>query len=200
LRRPAIVATVAESFGSLPAMRIERIGYGAGTRDLESQANLLRLIVGQTEDQVESDQVWILETNLDDISGEVIGHTTSLLMEAGALDVYTTAIQMKKNRPAVMLSVICQVDDVPRLEEIIFRETTTLGIRRWPASRHKLHREACQVETPWGPIAGKLATGLGGVVRFSPEFEDCRRVAGEHRVPLAEVYEAARSAYRGRHK
>ena len=193
----AIVATVAESFGSLPAMRIERIGYGAGTRDLESQANLLRLIVGQTEDHVESDQVWILETNLDDVSGEVIGHTTAVLMDAGALDVYTTAIQMKKNRPAVMLSVICQAEDVPRLEEILFRETTTLGIRRWPASRHKLHREACQVETPWGPIAGKLATGAGGMVRFSPEFEDCRRIAGEHRVPLAEVYAAAGSSYRG---
>ncbi len=196
----AIVATLAKSFGSLPAMRIECIGYGAGTRDLESQANLLRLIVGQTEDHVESDQVWILETNLDDVSGEVIGHTTAMLMDAGALDVYTTAIQMKKNRPAVMLSVICQAEDVPRLEEIIFRETTALGIRRWPASRHKLHREPCQVETPWGPIAGKLATGAGGNVRFSPEFEDCRRIAGKHRVPLAEVYEAARLAYRGRDK
>lgn len=196
----AIVATVAESFGSLPAMRIERIGYGAGTRDLESQANLLRLIVGQTEDHVESDQVWILETNLDDISGEVIGHTTAMLMDAGALDVYTTAIQMKKNRPAVMVSVICQAEDVPRLEEILFRETTTLGIRRWPASRHKLNREPCQVKTPWGPIAGKLAMGAGGNVRFSPEFEDCRRIAGEHRVPLAEVYDAARDAYRRRDK
>jgi len=191
----AIVTTVAESFGGLPAMRIERIGYGAGTRDLESQANLLRLIVGQTDEQVESDQVWILETNLDDVSGEVIGHTTALLMDAGALDVYTTAIQMKKNRPAVMVSVICRADDVSQLEAILFRETTTLGVRRWPASRHTLPREACQVETPWGPIAGKLATGPGGKVRFSPEYDACRRIAVEHRVPLADVYDAARLAY-----
>ena len=191
----AIVSTVAESFGPLPAMRIERIGYGAGTRDLETQANILRLIVGQTDDTVDSDQVWMLETNLDDVSGEVIGHTTGRLMDAGALDVYTTAIQMKKNRPAVMLSVICQTDDVFRLEEIIFQETTTLGIRRWPANRHKLHREACEVETPWGPVAGKLARGAGGAVRFSPEYDACRRVAAERQVPLAEVYEAARNAY-----
>jgi uncharacterized protein (TIGR00299 family) protein len=195
----AIVSTVAEGFGPLPAMRIERIGYGAGTRDLEMQANLLRLIVGHTDDAIEADQVWILETNLDDVSGEVIGHTTARLMDAGALDVYTTAIQMKKNRPAVMLSVIGQADDVQRLEEILFRETTTLGIRRWPAGRHKLQREACQVETPWGPVAGKLATGAGGAARFSPEYEDCRRVAAERQVPLAEVYEAARYAYRQQH-
>lgn len=192
----AIVATTAAGFGPLPAMRIERIGYGAGTRDLETQANLLRLIVGQTDETVESDQVWILETNLDDVSGEIIGHTTARLLEAGALDVYATAIQMKKNRPAVMLSVICQAEAVPQLEDILFRETATLGIRRWPASRHKLHREACRVETPWGPIAGKLASGASGGTRFSPEYEDCRRVAGEHQVPLADVYEAARYAYR----
>lgn len=194
----AIVATVAESFGGLPAMRIERIGYGAGTRDLESQANLLRLLLGQADEPLAADQVWILETNLDDVSGEVIGHTTALLMDAGALDVYTTAIQMKKNRPAVMVSVICRADDAARLEDILFRETTTLGIRRWPASRHTLPREACQVETPWGPVAGKLATGAGGRVRFSPEYEACRQIAADHRVPLADVYDAAREAYRGR--
>lgn len=192
----AIVSTAASSFGPLPAMRIERIGYGAGTRDLETQPNILRLIVGHADGDAQSDQVWMLETNLDDVSGEVIGHTTALLMDAGALDVYTTAIQMKKNRPAVMLSVICRADDVLRLEEILFRETTTLGVRRWLASRHTLRREACRVETPWGPVAGKLASGAHGVARFSPEYEDCRRVAGEHQVPLAEVYEAARYAYR----
>jgi uncharacterized protein (DUF111 family) len=98
-----------------------------------------------------------------------------------------------------MLSVICQADDVQRLEEILFRETTTLGIRRWLAGRHKLRREACQVETPWGPVAGKLATGAGGAARFSPEYEDCRRVAAERQLPLAEVYEAARHAYRQQH-
>jgi hypothetical protein len=192
----AIVATVANCFGALPAMRIERIGYGAGTRDLETQANLLRLMVGQSEEAVEADQVWMLETNLDDVTGEVIGYAAARLMDAGALDVYTTAIQMKKNRPAVMLSVICRTDDVPRLEDILFRETGTLGIRRWAADRHTLRREACRVETPWGPVAGKLATRPDGACWFSPEYEDCRRIAGERNVPLDEVYQAARNAHR----
>jgi pyridinium-3,5-bisthiocarboxylic acid mononucleotide nickel chelatase len=192
----AIVATVAESFGPLPAMRIERIGYGAGTRDLEAQANLLRLVVGQTEQTVDVDQVWLLETNLDDVTGEVIGYATTRLMDAGALDVYTTAIQMKKNRPAVMLSVICRADDVSRLEQILFCETGTLGIRRWAADRHTLRRTDCRVETPWGAVAGKLATLPSGAVRFSPEFEDCRRIADERQIPLDDVYQAARDARR----
>lgn len=195
----AIVATVAHSFGPLPAMRIERIGYGAGTRDLESQPNLLRLLVGHRDEAVEADQVWMLETNLDDVPGEVVGYTTGLLMDAGALDVYTTAIQMKKNRPAVMLSVICRTGDITRLEHILFRETSTLGIRRWSANRHTLRREACRVDTPWGPIAGKLAARPGdGAMQFSPEYEDCRRIAAEHSVALADVYEAVRTAYAAR--
>lgn len=191
----AIAATVAGDFGVLPAMNIETIGCGAGSRDLEEQPNLLRLIVGSTAESNESDQVWILETNLDDLSGELIGHTTALLLEAGALDAYTTPIQMKKNRPGVMLSVICEADGVARMEEIIFRETTTLGVRRWPVSRHKLKRAAHQVDTQWGAVEGKLAYSAEGVVSFSPEYESCRRRATEHQIPLKDVYEAARRAF-----
>jgi pyridinium-3,5-bisthiocarboxylic acid mononucleotide nickel chelatase len=190
----AIVTTLAEAFGPLPPMRIERIGYGAGSRDFESQANLVRLLVGQDDPTIEADQIWMLETNLDDLSGELIGHTMQLLLEAGALDVYTTAIQMKKNRPAVMLSVICQAEHTEPLEQILFRETTTLGIRRWPVGRHKLPRRIAAVDTPWGAIDGKLAR-VGDRERFSPEYEACRVVAAENRVPLQEVYEAAHRAY-----
>jgi len=191
----AIAATVAGDFGAIPAMNIETIGCGAGSRDLDEQPNILRLIVGSTAESNESDQVWILETNLDDLSGELIGHTTALLLEAGALDAYTTSIQMKKNRPGVMLSVICEADRIARLEEIIFRETTTLGVRRWPVSRHKLKRAAHQVDTQWGPVEGKLAYSAEGVVSFSPEYESCRRTATEHAIPLKDVYEAARRAF-----
>lgn len=191
----AIAATVAEEFGALPAMTIETIGCGAGSRDLDQQPNILRLIVGVTAESDESDQVWILETNLDDVSGELIGHTTGLLLEAGALDAYTIPIQMKKNRPGVMLSVICGVDCIARMEEIIFCETTTLGVRRWPVSRHKLKRAAYQVDTQWGPVEGKLAYSAKGVVSFSPEYESCRQMATEHQVPLKDVYEAARRAF-----
>jgi len=193
----AILATVADSFGPLPGMRIETIGYGAGTAELREQANVLRLIVGESEDGLATDQIWVLETNLDDISGELIGHCTTKLAEAGALDVYTTAVQMKKNRPGVVLTVLCPALLVNKLEKIIFRETTTLGVRRWPVSRHKLERRPYQVETPWGPVAGKLAWIAGMPESFSPEYESCREVAEKHQVPLKDVFEAARRAFHG---
>jgi uncharacterized protein (TIGR00299 family) protein len=191
----AIIATLVESFGPIPAMKIERIGYGAGQKELAEQANLLRLFVGETVDAISSDQVWVVETNLDDISGEVIGYCTTKLWEAGALDVYTAAIQMKKNRPGVTLTVLCPTPLVEEVEKILFRETTTLGVRRWPVSRHKLERKTHQVETPWGPIDGKLGWLAGQEPSFSPEFDSCSRVAQQHGVPLKDVYEAARRAY-----
>jgi hypothetical protein len=195
----AILATMVDGFGPLPSMRIVKIGCGAGQRDLERQPNLLRLILGQSvdparieaDDAAGADQVWVLETNLDDISGELIGYCTSLLWDAGALDVYTTGIQMKKNRPGVKLSVICREIDVPAIEAVIFAETATLGVRRWPVNRHVLDRRPHQVQTEWGPIDGKIGWLTGESPRFSPEFESCRRVAAEHGVPLREVYEIA---------
>jgi pyridinium-3,5-bisthiocarboxylic acid mononucleotide nickel chelatase len=192
----AILTTLVNAFGPLPAMTIDRIGYGAGQKDLEEQANLLRLLVGQTSDSSAEEQLWVLETNLDDISGELVGHTIARLWEAGALDVYTTAIQMKKNRPGVTLSALCQADRASALEAIMFRETTTLGIRRWMVHRRKLRREVHRVETPWGPVEGMLAWPDAHSARFSPEFESCRRVAEQHGVPLKAVYEAAQAAYR----
>jgi uncharacterized protein (TIGR00299 family) protein len=192
----AIVATVVDEFGPLPGLTIDAIGYGAGTRELESQANVLRLIVGTTPESHHADQVWVLETNIDDVAGEVIGHCTTLLAEAGALDVYTTAIQMKKNRPGIKVSVLCQAGDIAKLEKILFRETATLGIRRWLASRHKLDRRPHDVETQWGRIAGKLATLDDGSTSFSPEYESCRKVAETSNVPLKQIYEEARNAWR----
>ncbi|MFM7070454.1 MAG: nickel pincer cofactor biosynthesis protein LarC [Planctomycetota bacterium] len=191
----AIVATVADGFGTLPPMTMQAIGLGAGDKDFSEQANLLRLIVGTAADPASSDQIWVLETNLDDVSGEVIGHTSSLLFEAGALDVYNTAIQMKKNRPGVTLTVLSTADTLAKLEKIIFRETKTLGIRRWLVSRHKLERQPHTVTTSFGPILGKLATLPDGTVSFSPEFESCRQVATERNVPIKDVYEAATRAF-----
>jgi pyridinium-3,5-bisthiocarboxylic acid mononucleotide nickel chelatase len=192
----AILATLVDSFGPLPAMKINRIGYGAGQKDLEEQANLLRVLVGETSDEVADEHLWVLETNLDDISGELIGHTIARLWDAGALDVYTTAIQMKKNRPGVMLSVLCQADRAAAAEAILFRETTTLGVRRWLVQRHRLRRQVHRVETPWGPIEGVLAWLDERSTRFSPEFEACRRAAEQHGVPLKAVFDAAQQAYR----
>ncbi|MDA1052051.1 MAG: nickel pincer cofactor biosynthesis protein LarC [Planctomycetota bacterium] len=191
----AIAATVVDEFGSLPGMKIETIGYGAGTKELAEQANVLRLIIGETGDDMHADQIWVLETNLDDISGEVVGHCTNLLAEAGALDVYTTAIQMKKNRPGMKLSVLCESSHIKKLEKIIFRETSTLGIRRWPASRHKLERRQHIVETQFGSVEGKIAILADGSTSFSPEYESCRQIAEDKKVALKDVYDEARRAY-----
>jgi uncharacterized protein (TIGR00299 family) protein len=191
----AILATLADSFGPVPAMKIERIGCGAGQRDLDEQPNLLRLLVGETVDDVDRDTVWVLETNLDDMSGELIGYTTTRLLDAGALDVYTTAIQMKKNRPGVKLTVLCRASEVETMDAILFAETTTLGVRRWPASRHVLERRPHQVQTAWGVIEGKLGWPPGGKPRFAPEYESCRALAAQHGVPLHVVYEAAQKAF-----
>ena len=198
----AIVATLAEGFGPLPAMTIEKIGYGAGQRDLPQQANILRLLVGEAADAGDSlagtethDTIWVLETNLDDISGEVIGHCIAQLWDAGALDVYTTAIHMKKNRPGEKLSILCRAETVTAMEAIVFRETGTLGIRRWPTARHVLPREIRQVTTAWGPVEGKLGRLDDGSVHFTPEYESCRRIATEHQVPLRDVYAAAQQAF-----
>jgi hypothetical protein len=195
----AIVASLAGSFGPLPAMKVERIGYGAGSRDLAEQANVLRLFVGQSGDEASlgalADQVWVLETNLDDVSGEIVGYATSRLLEAGALDVYTTAIQMKKNRPGVTLTVLGEASRVEALEGILFRETGTLGVRRWQASRHKLERQPHRVETAWGPIDGKLTSGAGQPAAFSPEYDSCSRIAAQQGIPLKDVYEAAHKAF-----
>ena len=142
-----------------------------------------------------SDQVWVLETNLDDIPAEVIGYCYDLLLAAGALDVFTTPIFMKKNRPGVLLSVLAPGEALAGIEDIVFRETATLGIRRYPASRHKLHRQSCTVNTPWGPIQGKLGWREGCAAVFAPEYEDCARVARERQVPLRDVYLQAQMAY-----
>jgi hypothetical protein len=193
----AIVTTVAESFGPLPPMTIEAIGLGAGTRELPGQANILRLFVGKVALPADADRVWVLETNLDDLPGEIIGYTTNQLMAAGALDAFVTPIQMKKNRPGVMVTVLCDEAAIHDMEEILFRETTTLGVRRYPASRHKLRRQATEVSTKFGPVKGKLGWIEGRPPTFSPEHDDCARVAAEQGVALREVYDAAHAAYRG---
>jgi uncharacterized protein (TIGR00299 family) protein len=191
----ALAATLANQFGPLPAFTIESIGYGAGSRDFPDHSNILRLLVGEADDRWLADRIWILETNLDDVSGELVGHCVTQLMVHGALDVYSTAIQMKKNRPGVKLTVLCEAPRIAELEQILFRETTALGIRRWPAERHKLHRSPHSVNSPWGTIDGKVAVLADGTRRFAPEYESCRRVAQQHDVPLPSVYEAARQAF-----
>jgi uncharacterized protein (TIGR00299 family) protein len=191
----AILAAIANDFGPLPAMTIEHIGYGAGQRQYDSHANVLRLLVGPLTADPVAEQVWVVETNLDDSSGELIGYCTEQLWQAGALDVATTAIQMKKNRPGVQLSVLCQAVDLERVEAILFRETTTLGVRRWRVQRTRLDRLPHQVSTPWGDVEGKRWSVADGRPTFAPEFESCRRLAAQHGLPLKVVFEAAMRAF-----
>lgn len=193
----AILAALAHSFGPPPAMTLEQIGYGAGRRDLAAQPNLLRVLVGQAagDDRLESDHVWVVETNLDDLSGELIGHCLAQLWEAGALDVATTAIQMKKNRPGARITVLCRDAELERIEATLFRESTTLGVRRWLAGRHVLARERRSVPTPFGEVAGTVAQPPDAPRRFSPDYEACRELAARRDAALADVYAAALAAF-----
>jgi pyridinium-3,5-bisthiocarboxylic acid mononucleotide nickel chelatase len=195
----AILTTVVQEWIEQPVMTIERIGHGAGQRDFLEQPNLLRVFVGamtsSATEGMERDRVWMLETNLDDVPAEVVGYCFDQLFAAGALDVFTTPIQMKKNRPGVLLSVLASESALAILEAILFRETETFGIRRYPVERHKLQREAVTVSTPWGPIRGKRGWREGGPSVFTPEYDDCARVAREHGVALREVYTMVRRAH-----
>lgn len=190
----AIIATLVKEFGGVPAMTVEKIGYGAGQRDLEQRPNLLRLLLGKGRPSLANEEVWVVETNLDDVSGEIVGYCAGRLWEAGALDVTTAAIQMKKNRPGVTISVLCRQAELETIEAILLAETTTLGVRRWPVSRRVLRRTTHTVTTAWGDVDGKIGW-LDARPRFSPEYESCRRLAAERAVPLREVYEAAVRAF-----
>jgi uncharacterized protein (DUF111 family) len=144
----------------------------------------------------DADTVWSLETNLDDIPGEIVGYCFDQLFAAGALDVWTTPIQMKKNRPGVLLSVLATETNLAELESILFRETQTFGIRRQLLQRHKLQREAITVETPWGPVRAKRGWRDGEAAIVTPEYEDCGRIATAHGVALAEVYRVVTQSYK----
>jgi pyridinium-3,5-bisthiocarboxylic acid mononucleotide nickel chelatase len=200
----AIVAAIATSFGPLPAMNVERIGYGAGQKNFP-QPNILRMFLGTSlaastagrgPRSPHTETILLLETNLDDCPGDVLGHAVDRLWSAGALDVTVTPLQMKKGRPGVMLSVQAAPANADALEAILFRETTTLGVRRLQTQRTVLAREAHDVETRWGKIAGKIAYLPDGMRRFTPEYEACHRLATENNVPLAQVIDAARQAFR----
>ncbi|XZE22577.1 nickel pincer cofactor biosynthesis protein LarC [Pirellulaceae bacterium SH449] len=197
----AILAELVSTYGPLPSMQVSRIGYGAGLRDVPDRPNLLRVMLGHAahvqrpardsndsnHSDSSTDSVIVLETNLDDISGEQIGFAIEVLWSLGALDVFTTAIQMKKNRPGVLLTVICRIDSRNEIERAIFEHTGTLGIRSRRQVRTVLPRAMIEVDTPWGLVPGKLSRLPSGVVDFSPEHDECRAIARENDLRLADV-------------
>jgi hypothetical protein len=194
----ALLAEFVESLGPMPALRVERIAYGLGSREHLTRPNALRVVLGESAQPAEplahdweTDTVAVLETNLDDISPEVLGSFVEQALAAGALDVFYTPVQMKKSRPGVLLTVLCEPEAADRLAEQILRETTAFGVRRSVAERRKLRREFRQVSTPFGVVTVKVGLLNGCVLQAAPEYESCRQVAAQGRLPLKQVYEAA---------
>jgi uncharacterized protein (TIGR00299 family) protein len=192
----AIIATVCSEYGPLPQMELQQTGYGAGTRQYEKFPNVLRVLIGETEVQASNEErLWMIETNVDDMSPQVFGHVMERALEMGALDCYFTPIQMKKGRPGVLLSLLCRPEDKESLTNMVFAETTTLGVRSYEVARRALEREIVRVETQYGSIDVKVARLNGHVVNEMPEYEQCRGAALKSGVPLRVVERAARLAF-----
>jgi hypothetical protein len=186
-----LLSTLVQAFGSIPTMTVEAVGYGAGSRDMPIP-NVLRILIGETATaQATVESLVMLESNIDNLNPEIYEYLMSRLFAAGALDVTLTAIQMKKNRPAVQLAVLCNPAQVEELQSILFGETTTLGVRRHPVERHALVREVRTVQTAFGPVMVKFAGRGAGYATAAPEYEDCRRIAAQTSKPLLEIYRAA---------
>ena len=183
----AVMAAMATSYGGMPPMSQMRVGYGAGERDF-IRPNLLRVYYGEIREEAED--AWVIDANIDDMSGEGIGFAMTRLFAEGAKDVWFTPIHMKKNRPAVTLSVLCDAGDVNRMERLLFTETTTIGLRKYPVERTMLRREEKEVDTVYGTVRVKVS-GLGEMKKVAPEYDDCKKIALAKGVPFREVYEAA---------
>jgi uncharacterized protein (TIGR00299 family) protein len=199
----ALLAEFVESFGPMQNLVAEKIGFGLGTRDHQTRPNVLRAVLGKhstlnpqpsTALDWATDRVAVLETNLDDVSGEILGHFVETALTAGALDVFYTPIQMKKNRPGVLLTVLCAETDADKFSEMILRETSAFGVRRTMAERRKLQREFSKVKTPFGEVTVKIGRFNGKVVQAAPEFESCKKMAVQAKIPLKGIYEAVLKA------
>ncbi len=198
----AMVRALATRFGSMPKMKIAGTGYGAGARNFAGAANVLRVTFGESLEQeltTPQDNIMVIEANLDDMSPQVFGYVIDRLLEAGALDAFGTPVQMKKSRPGTMLTVLTRTEDAQRIAQIIFAETTTIGLRMRQEMRHTLEREYETVQTAWGGVRIKVARLNGKVTNFAPEYEDCREIAAGHSVPLKTVLQEAVKLYLDQH-
>ncbi len=204
----AIVNTLASRFAAFPEMKIEKFGYGAGSRDFPRHPNVVRLTIGEAAlslapastlaTKTASETITVLEANLDDLNPQVFGYVMDRLLEEGALDAFGMPVQMKKSRPGTLLTVLCKPEDSSKLTQIIFTETTTLGVRRRDEVRQTLARRWENVETQWGEVRIKIASMNGTITNYSPEYEDCRRIAAEKHVPLKTVMQEATRQYLGK--
>src|SRR5438876_4109355 len=195
----AIVKTLCKRFSSFPEMKIEKTGYGAGSRDFPGHANVVRLTIGEAQPEfagnTSEQTISVLEANIDDLNPQVFGYVMDRLLEEGALDAFGIPVQMKKNRPGMLLTVLCRPQDAGRLTDLILSETTTLGVRRREERREVLARKLVTVSTRWGDVRLKVASMNGTITNYAPEYDDCRRIAVEHHVPLKNVMQEAVQAY-----
>ena len=193
----AIVSELATEFGGMPPMQVGRIGYGAGNKEVPDRPNLLRILIGNAIKPTpkNDDSILVMESNLDDISGEQIGFAIEMLWKVGALDVFSVPIQMKKNRPGTLLTVIAKPQDRKAIETILFQQTGTLGIRYRKQARTVLPRKAVHAQTPWGIVAGKVSELPTGEINFSPEYDDCRQIAADYGLRWLDVVRKAEECY-----
>ena len=194
----AIVATLCTHFGPQPPMSVSSIGYGAGTADLEGQPNVVRIMIGEAVENAVAgfdEEIAIIEANLDDMNPQIYGYFQEKALAAGALDVYSTPIQMKKNRPGILLTLLCRPHDTGALMDLVFSETTTFGARTYRAQRRTLPRECVSVHTQFGDVRMKISRVNGHIRQAAPEFEDCKKIAQQHHVPLHLVMDEAKRAF-----
>jgi pyridinium-3,5-bisthiocarboxylic acid mononucleotide nickel chelatase len=194
----AIVSTLCDSFGPQPAMSVAAIGYGAGTADLEGQPNVVRIMIGEAAEKTVAgfdEEIAVIEANLDDMNPQIYGYFLEKALAAGALDVYTTPVQMKKNRPGTLLTVLCRPRETNTLMSLIFAETTTFGARTFRAQRRTLPREFLNVATAFGDVRIKISRLNGRILHVAPEYDDCRKLAVEKNMPLQRVISEALRAY-----
>jgi pyridinium-3,5-bisthiocarboxylic acid mononucleotide nickel chelatase len=194
----AIVSTLCDSFGPQPPMSVSAIGYGAGTADLEGQPNVVRIMIGEAAERAVAgfdEEIAVIEANLDDMNPQIYGYFLEKALGAGALDVYTTPVQMKKNRPGTLLTVLCKPQETNQLMSLIFAETTTFGTRTYRAQRRVLPREWVRVATEFGEVRIKVSRVNGRILHVAPEYDDCRKLAVEKNVPLQRVIAEAMRKY-----
>jgi pyridinium-3,5-bisthiocarboxylic acid mononucleotide nickel chelatase len=194
----AIVSTLCDTFGPQPPMTVSSIGYGAGSIELEGQPNVVRIMIGEAADKVIAgfdEEISVIEANLDDMNPQIYGYFLEKALAAGALDVYTTPVQMKKNRPGTLLTLLCKPQDTNSLMSLVFAETTTFGARTYRAQRRTLPRESVNVHTQFGDVRVKLSRVNGCILHVAPEFDDCRKLAVEKNVPLQRVFNEAMRSY-----
>jgi len=196
-----LLAEFVESFGPMRGLVPEKVGFGLGTRDNKTRPNVLRAVLGEQRGEGrsekgesahdwETDTIAVLETNVDDLNPEILGHLVEKALAEGALDVFHTPIQMKKNRPGVLLTILCAEDEADKFSEMLLRETSTFGVRRYPAERRKLAREFVSVKTQYGEVKVKIGKLNGKIVQAAPEFASCKELAEQRHVPLKEIYQA----------